>query len=1533
MDLKQIIADIQRRRLSDSNDALKGMASSEKYFRDAYESRYLFELIQNVRDANKSANTRGAVYIELSEASIIVSNTGAPFNERGVNSITTIGDSPKDSQEFIGFKGIGFKSIQEVTDTPYIVTDFGTIKFDRDLTLPLLADRKMKRHEFPLFFIPHYFEEKLSDSERGREIVTKIVLPLKGKVNIEEIEERFDEIGIHKILLLGSLATIQLKTPQSVHRYTIDENPTTRIVTIQKNDEVYRFRHYKPQTKIAVPESVINLLEDKERELYEKEPYVDISLVFDLDEKGRLSPNNGSKLYLFYPTDITSGFSFIIHSYFLVSPDRKTLRDNSLNRFILESIADFLSGEWLSNAKKTNRSSFLDFLAFTRNAEAPILNSLYNRLVENLKREKILYDNVSQRFYRVNEVIIADGFDKGLFPDNILNGMRLIYVGNSDTRDWLKREFNVEYLEYETIQRNIEKECEKQKVKRNFSFFENLYRYASQHESFNIKDKKVFLTSRMSLVSSEDYVFYGYKEQTTLPTTIQNKINFLHPTIKVPDHRQAKGQTGLVEYSTELLVQKLLRMFEDEKVPKIDILLTLIKLNISEKTIVDTKLRQKVLLPIQGKAKWVKPFSNPVYLETDELRLIYPQEKFIDLTLFEGAGVDKKDLSQKLKQFGVWTIPAVYYSEGQSNFNKRDFRHSYINTYIRKYNTDVFYLRGDWLFDAPQSITLWFTTEVVRNWKHYIDIIENTSNPDISYSSQTSYWYTLPVHHLKHLTSFVKYLREAAWIMIEDKADPLKVTDVVGIDRIEAIQPHTAILKKYLNTIPLHYASNKPFIQLLNLCHLDCDTILDFRNILSLIQRKYPAPSYSSEIIAFYNKILNKLYDLYSQNNRIDVSILSYSLLMAVNDRTQKIEWKNGNQIYHIEDKPAYDLLPDKIKSLVQPQFTTRDKNRFGQIAKRIGLDFKKTIVQKLVNINVVRRHRLWEWCPLLAQCLAFAEVILETNLDGRLKQIRDIELIVTQTAEIELYQKNQLIETLENVDYFIIAGSSVQVYVREIPSLSEIALFSNVIHDLLVEILGRDLHKLRVQLNDFLGQRDKVNYLTNYEVSLDRIEEIHSKLEGVALSKKQLFLMQVMNYKTVADPTSFLMDGDVDFARLARVLNIPQETFSDCCEKISYDNFSLIENIVPFGKLFELLDIKLDEFNRISGYRIDFSDHYRNLINGQNLKYRHSFEQKLHQALSGKSIIEKSKFQNKLDEYDYLQISFPSPALMINGWQLFKKAVSEKFAVTLLQNEANVDDQKVLVKLHNKNLAKFRKRIEKNDPNVVNDFFEINANRSLLYFDDTMDELVQRFAAYLKTKEPQPANSPTPTGSRYDAYTNLPGTAVVNVTTENVGTYSPSVTDRSNSSGHRFDGSKSNPTQEDVGVVAEKIVFEKLSEEYNSIFWVSKNAANAEQNPEGSDIHGYDISYVDEEGRKHYVEVKGKMDDQKHFYISYPEYLKAIREKEYYHLYLVLNTLNNAQRKILHLGNIFIQNDTPEELFRNSKFTANFSNLEIRFK
>ena len=47
-----------------SERGLKTICEAEKYLQQAYEGRYFFELIQNVRDANKEASQEGDIYIE-----------------------------------------------------------------------------------------------------------------------------------------------------------------------------------------------------------------------------------------------------------------------------------------------------------------------------------------------------------------------------------------------------------------------------------------------------------------------------------------------------------------------------------------------------------------------------------------------------------------------------------------------------------------------------------------------------------------------------------------------------------------------------------------------------------------------------------------------------------------------------------------------------------------------------------------------------------------------------------------------------------------------------------------------------------------------------------------------------------------------------------------------------------------------------------------------------------------------------------------------------------------------------------------------------------------------------------------------------------------------------------------------------------------------------------------------------------------------------------------------------------------------------
>jgi len=86
-----------------------------------YEGRFVMELIQNADDA---AEPGGKVAILLDQTQTpplaIVANTGHPFTRDDVDDIRNIGLSRKDANRCIGNKGLGFRSVLQVTRNPRI---------------------------------------------------------------------------------------------------------------------------------------------------------------------------------------------------------------------------------------------------------------------------------------------------------------------------------------------------------------------------------------------------------------------------------------------------------------------------------------------------------------------------------------------------------------------------------------------------------------------------------------------------------------------------------------------------------------------------------------------------------------------------------------------------------------------------------------------------------------------------------------------------------------------------------------------------------------------------------------------------------------------------------------------------------------------------------------------------------------------------------------------------------------------------------------------------------------------------------------------------------------------------------------------------------------------------------------------------------------------------------------------------------------------------------------------------------------------
>ena len=112
--------DAQRRRLK----VYESLRSLNEIIGTQYGDRVLFELLQNAHDAH-TAGEKGEVAIQLIVANdqmgvLLVANKGRPFSGSNFEAIRNIGTSDKEIGEGIGNKGLGFRSVEALTNNVHI---------------------------------------------------------------------------------------------------------------------------------------------------------------------------------------------------------------------------------------------------------------------------------------------------------------------------------------------------------------------------------------------------------------------------------------------------------------------------------------------------------------------------------------------------------------------------------------------------------------------------------------------------------------------------------------------------------------------------------------------------------------------------------------------------------------------------------------------------------------------------------------------------------------------------------------------------------------------------------------------------------------------------------------------------------------------------------------------------------------------------------------------------------------------------------------------------------------------------------------------------------------------------------------------------------------------------------------------------------------------------------------------------------------------------------------------------------------------
>ncbi|KAF0992849.1 hypothetical protein HZS_5911 [Henneguya salminicola] len=317
---------------------------------DLYSDKLHFirEIFQNMDDSFTRCNhiEEPTVAWIIDQKSLIILSNEIGLNSDDIRALCDIGNSSKKNQNFIGSKGIGFKSVFQITDRPEIHSNQFHICFDYTKYGPLG------------YVMPETISYNQETLDRYHNLLkgygnfkwgTALILPFKNGLNTSVFAgEIFDTIN-HKLLLflknIQSCIVVNCRKPKiNVFQKRVFENLISITFNNVSTQWIYLSKHFPANNSLTC----------------------EISLAFQLPEKmsvGTFSIARES-LYCYLPINFFA-FKFLINAPFELTSSREgILKGSEWNSSILFNIPSlFLEAVPLIKNHSLFKSCWLSVLA------------------------------------------------------------------------------------------------------------------------------------------------------------------------------------------------------------------------------------------------------------------------------------------------------------------------------------------------------------------------------------------------------------------------------------------------------------------------------------------------------------------------------------------------------------------------------------------------------------------------------------------------------------------------------------------------------------------------------------------------------------------------------------------------------------------------------------------------------------------------------------------------------------------------------------------------------------------------------------------------------------------------------------------------------------------------------------------------------------------------------------------------------------------------------------------------------------------
>lgn len=322
------------------------------YLKDDYSGRYPIELLQNANDAISTSGARGRVRFHLSDHALLVADTGGGFQENNVRGILDVGQSSKSLGEVVGYKGIGFNAVAEISGRPEFYSVRESFRLDPDYVrrqLEAVFETDLSNRHLPAQLIPAPVRTGGPDSGLIDELIrsgftTVIRMPLDALVSRSTVEAQLlESLDPNSLVFLPALEELAVTGTDSDCSWHVrrEESDHGEVVIITGDDDESVWQLFCRRVEIE-PSLTAALGDDWVTRSTSK-----VEVAVPLDAQADPAISGPYPLHAYFPSEEQTGLGVICSADFALEPARKRLQPGThadgYNRYLLSEAVDLIA--------------------------------------------------------------------------------------------------------------------------------------------------------------------------------------------------------------------------------------------------------------------------------------------------------------------------------------------------------------------------------------------------------------------------------------------------------------------------------------------------------------------------------------------------------------------------------------------------------------------------------------------------------------------------------------------------------------------------------------------------------------------------------------------------------------------------------------------------------------------------------------------------------------------------------------------------------------------------------------------------------------------------------------------------------------------------------------------------------------------------------------------------------------------------------------------------------------------------------------